>query len=109
MIAEVGKINYEAYRNHTGGVSLASGQTIPEWDALPVAIKHAWVEAGLSLLASQSEQWAALQADRDRIWGLLHEAAGWIKGYELGEGSKLYQRITEALDGGPEITPAANS
>lgn len=33
---------YEAYRNHTGGVSLASGAPIPEWDALPEPIKEAW-------------------------------------------------------------------
>lgn len=33
---------YEAYANHTGWKSLATGQPLPEWEALPQAIKTAW-------------------------------------------------------------------
>lgn len=33
---------YEAYANHTGWKSLATGQQLPQWDALPDAIKEAW-------------------------------------------------------------------
>lgn len=33
---------YEAYRADTGGVSLVSGQPIPEWSRLPAAIQKAW-------------------------------------------------------------------
>ncbi len=36
------KALYEAYRGHTGGVSLASGQPIPEWEALRTDIQAAW-------------------------------------------------------------------
>lgn len=43
---EVGQIAYEAYRRHTNGVSLATGDNIPPWDLLPVEIKDAWVAAG---------------------------------------------------------------
>jgi len=38
-------IAYEAYRSHTGGVSLATGQTIPEWYELREAIQLAWMAA----------------------------------------------------------------
>jgi len=37
-----GKIAYEAYRNHTGGKSLATGHPITEWDELPEEIRDAW-------------------------------------------------------------------
>ena len=33
---------YEAYRAHTGGVSLASGQPIPDWARIRPAIQYAW-------------------------------------------------------------------
>lgn len=39
------------------------------------------------------------RSDRDALWSLLHEAAGWIKSYKLGEGDRLYERISAALDG----------
>lgn len=38
---------YEAYANHTGWKSLATGANLPQWDKLPDAIKAAWqVSAG---------------------------------------------------------------
>lgn len=36
------KIAYDAYCKHTGGVSLVSGQKLPEFDQLSDAIKYAW-------------------------------------------------------------------
>jgi len=36
------QLTYEAYRAHTGGISLATGQPIPEWDALKPEIRGAW-------------------------------------------------------------------
>ena len=33
---------YEAYANHTGWKSLATGQPLPQWDVLPPAIQEAW-------------------------------------------------------------------
>jgi len=37
---------YEAYRDHTGGVSLASGQPIPTWDDMREDVKDAWRASG---------------------------------------------------------------
>ena len=45
MEKEWGEIAYEAYRRESGGVSLVSGDPIPEWDELPAAIRYAWNEA----------------------------------------------------------------
>jgi len=39
---ELAAIAYEAYRNHTGGKSLATGQNIPEWPDLAPVIQEAW-------------------------------------------------------------------
>lgn len=41
-IREDAEVAYTAYRDHTGGVSLASGQRIPEWPELRDDIKSAW-------------------------------------------------------------------
>lgn len=49
--AEIAEIAYEAYRAHTGGVSLASGQPIPEWEKLRPDIQAAW-KASADALAS---------------------------------------------------------
>jgi hypothetical protein len=51
-----GRIAYEAYRNHTGGVSLISGKEIPEWDQLPEAIQKAWDAAGLAAVENYQEE-----------------------------------------------------
>lgn len=44
--ATMGEIAYNAYRDHTGGISLATGVQIPEWRFLPKDIKAAWEAAG---------------------------------------------------------------
>lgn len=33
---------YEAYADHTGWKSLATGQPLPPWDELPAEIRRAW-------------------------------------------------------------------
>jgi hypothetical protein len=40
---------YEAYRKHTGGVSLISGQPIPPFSELSEAIQGAWAAAAAAL------------------------------------------------------------
>jgi hypothetical protein len=40
-----GKVGYDAYCKQTGGVSLISGDKLPEFDALKSAIKDAWAAA----------------------------------------------------------------
>lgn len=41
-LAEAG---YESYREDTGGISVATGQKIPEWGVLRPAIQRAWCAA----------------------------------------------------------------
>lgn len=43
--SDYGRIAYEAYSQATGGRSLVTSQTLPEWDDLPPAIRAAWREA----------------------------------------------------------------
>lgn len=47
MIPEMhfAKIAYDAYCKSTGGVSLISGDKLPEFDALKDEIKQAWLAA----------------------------------------------------------------
>lgn len=45
-----GKIAYDAYVKQAGGVSLVSGVTLPEWDALPTEIQRAWIAAGIAVI-----------------------------------------------------------
>ena len=42
-------IAYEAYRAHTGGISLATGHAIPEWHELRQDIQLAWQQAALAV------------------------------------------------------------
>lgn len=39
---QLAKEAYEAYAEHTGWKSLATGQPLPQWDQLTPAIKQAW-------------------------------------------------------------------
>jgi len=39
------KLAYDAYSKKTGGVSLATGDKLPEFDALKPAIQEAWQAA----------------------------------------------------------------
>lgn len=41
---------YEAYCRHTNWKSLATGQPLPQWDALPEAIRKAWEVSAAWLL-----------------------------------------------------------
>jgi hypothetical protein len=47
---------YNGYRNHTGGKSLATGQTIPEWDQLRPDIQEAWRASRDGMLRELSGQ-----------------------------------------------------
>lgn len=47
---ELGKCGYDAYRAHTGGKSLATGQPIPDWDHLSPEIQAAWEASGKSMM-----------------------------------------------------------
>lgn len=45
----VAKIAYDAYVKQAGGVSLATGAKLPEFDALSRSIKDAWAAAGIAV------------------------------------------------------------
>lgn len=42
FIANQARIGYMAYREHTGGVSLVSGDPLPIWNDLPLNVQDAW-------------------------------------------------------------------
>lgn len=50
------KLAYEAYRAHTGGVSLASGQKIPPFDMLRPEIQDAWGASATALDSDLGEE-----------------------------------------------------
>jgi hypothetical protein len=50
----LGQRAYEGYRDHTGGVSLATGGPIPDWGELSPAIKAAWGAATKALLSEKN-------------------------------------------------------
>lgn len=45
------RVAYEAYRAHSGGVSLISGLPIPQWEYLHSGIQEAWVAAASAVAA----------------------------------------------------------
>jgi hypothetical protein len=50
LITALARVLYDAYRAKTGGVSLASGAAIPEWDALRPDIQEAWEASATAAL-----------------------------------------------------------
>lgn len=76
---------YEAYANHTGWKSLATGANLPQWDLLPVAIKEAWQVSATWVAGRVSGQhdWlipvrdavmaARIDADHSRAGDLVRE------------------------------------
>ena len=44
-VNDYGRVAFEAYSKATGGVSLASGERLRGWDALPIEVRNAWGEA----------------------------------------------------------------
>lgn len=48
-ITEDAEVAYNGYRDHTGGISLASGGPIPEWKDLRPDIQAAWKASAAAL------------------------------------------------------------
>lgn len=46
---DLARIGYEAYRQHTGGISLATGQKLPSFDELNDQVRGAWIAAGSTI------------------------------------------------------------
>lgn len=52
-----GQRNYEGYRRKAGGVSLVSGDSLPEWDALAPDVRSAWEAGAEEVLTSRDRPW----------------------------------------------------
>ena len=56
----MGEIAYNAYREHTGGKSLVSGEGMPFWQSLPDDIRAAWEAAGKAV----APKWRPIEEGR---------------------------------------------
>ena len=61
-----GRQSYEAYRDHTGGISLATGGPIPMWPDLSPVIKAAWGAAANALLSEVAGGAFSTQCEREK-------------------------------------------
>lgn len=57
MSSFYGKVAYEGYRVSSGGRSLVSGVTLPEWTDLTPEIREAWTSAADSVLAARDSEY----------------------------------------------------
>ena len=71
-----GQKSYEAYRDHTGGVSLASGHPIPEWPTLPPAIQRAWAAAEFTIKSPLLEA-ISDEIEQLEMWAKESKTGGW--------------------------------
>jgi len=53
---QLAKEAYEAYANHAGWKSLATGQPLQQWEALPEAIQKAWTVSTVWVVGNVSGQ-----------------------------------------------------
>ena len=63
---QLAKEAYEAYANHTGWKSLATGQPLPQWEALSPEIQKAWTvsAAWVAGKVSGAHDWQIPTKDR---------------------------------------------
>jgi hypothetical protein len=54
--SRLAKIAYDAYSEQTGGVSLISGDKLPEFDALKTSIQTAWMVAAAAVAREVREE-----------------------------------------------------
>ena len=71
------KIAYDAYSKSTGGVSLISGDKLPEFDGLLDDIKQAWRAAATAVLEHDSadvtdvlDDWDKTRVEKDEKTGI---------------------------------------
>lgn len=48
---KLGKLAYDAYCTHSGGLSLVSGEPLPPWDGQTRPIQEAWISAARTVEA----------------------------------------------------------
>lgn len=58
---EYAEIAYNAYRAHTGGVSLISGDKLPDFDQLKPQIQDAWEAAAFAVVEQEAVRTGALK------------------------------------------------
>lgn len=54
-ILDLGEVAYSGYINQSGGVSLISGASLPEWDKLSPEIREAWRAAARAVVGQVRE------------------------------------------------------
>lgn len=64
--AELGKTNFDAYKDCVGGTAY-DGKPIPEWEDVDPKIRMAWVQGALAVI---NREYGARLAD---IWEADHE------------------------------------
>lgn len=57
MDKSYGQIAYEAYCNHTDWKSLATGQSLPQWEGLKPEIREAWEVSSGALRDHLRQEW----------------------------------------------------
>lgn len=64
MAAQTGQVAYEGYKHRSRGVSLISGDDLPEWGDLPDDIRQAW-QASADAVEHELESRDTDEGDRD--------------------------------------------
>lgn len=64
MAAQTGQVAYEGYKHRSRGVSLVSGDDLPEWGDLPDEIRQAW-QASADAVERELESRSPGEDDRD--------------------------------------------
>ena len=62
--SQAGRIAYEAYVEQAGGVSLATGATLPVWDRLGDPIRSAWAYSARAVLEANTLQRSHGESER---------------------------------------------
>lgn len=83
-VREDAEVAYTAYRDYTGGVSLASGQRIPDWPELREDIKSAWKASAAALRKKVGDSavadWLERAADSEfDVYGDFRSNAAFIR------------------------------
>lgn len=94
MDKSAAQIAYEAYRNHTGGISLASGQPIPEWPDLKPEIQAAWAASASALESAGDERMNRVLAALRKA---MSETEFKVTGYDPDDGERSVLRAVPVV------------
>lgn len=63
-ISRMGRLNYEAYREHSKGKSLLTGLAIPPWESMEREIQVGWEAGALRVIGAVSDDLSAIIRDK---------------------------------------------